>query len=102
METKTVTFTEIEYHELDEKITKFLNEKGVKWRFPDQPSFECVAEEEWRNDESHSMTVDGKICANEKKEILSGEYSWQTNTILNWMAAEGEIPKGEYRINICW
>lgn len=34
--------------------------------------------------------------------VAARELGWQTNTILNWMASEGVIPKGEYRINICW
>lgn len=102
MKTRTATFTEIEYHELDDMITKFLNEKGIKWKFPDQSKFECAAEEEWGNDESHATTVDGKVDKYDKEQILKGELGYKTYAILDWMAAEGAIPKGEYRINVCW
>lgn len=102
MKTKTVTLIEVEYNDLDDQITKFLNEKGIKWKHPKDARFECIAEEEWGNDESHALDVDGKVDDYDKKEILAGELSWKTAAILNWMASEGVVPKGTYKVDICW
>lgn len=101
MKSKKVTLIEVDYNELDKQVNKFLIKQGVKWKHAGD-RFECIAEEEWGNDQSHSFDVDGKIDADDKKRILGGEFSWQTGAILNWMAAEGEIPKGEYKIDVCW
>jgi hypothetical protein len=103
MKTSIVTLIEVEYKELDEQVTKFLNSKGIKWQYEKKDQrYECVAEEEWGNDESHSFNVDGKVDEYSKEEIIKGNLSFQLHGILDWMAAEGVIEKGTYKIDICW
>lgn len=99
MKTRTVTLIEVDYSDLDEQVTKFLTSKEIDCG---KSGYECVAEQEWSNDESHSFDVDGKVDKGSLKEIQKGEFGWQLRTILNWMASEGVVPKGTYKVDICW
>lgn len=102
MKTTQTTVVELDYDELDKKVTKFLKEKGVKWQ-EHRTKYECLSEEEWGNDQSHAFAVDGKnVDKYNKKEILAGNFSFQLPTILDWMVKDGALPAGTYKIDVCW
>jgi hypothetical protein len=100
MKSSTVTLIEVDYHELDETVTKFLKEKQIKWHSDEQ--YQCVAEQEWGNDQSHCFTVDGDVDEDCIQRIKDGRLGWSLGNILNWMASEGALAKGEYKIDVCW
>lgn len=92
---KKVVF-EVDYNDLDDAISDFLVEKGLKG------NYECVVCEEWGNDESHSFTVTPRIRESNKKDIVARNLNYQTAILLDWMCAEGKIEPGEYLVNISW
>ncbi len=96
MKTTIVSCIEVDYNDLDESITEFLKNKGR------DDQYECVAYEEWGNYESHDFDIDGDVNEDDKKRILTGDLHFQTSSILNWMAEEGIIEKGNYKIDIFW
>jgi hypothetical protein len=100
MKVRTATLIEIDAVELDEQVTKFLNEQQIRWKGGN--TYECVAYQEWGNDQSHSYDIDGKVDEDDLTRIREGELHWQLPTILNWMAREGVAPIGEYKIDVCW
>ena len=97
--TKRVVF-EVNHNDLDKAITEFLKSKGIKCEY-----YECVAYEEWCNDQSHSFNVTGKESEYEfnLEDIRNREFSYgTTRSILNWMCAEKVIEPGEYLIDVSW
>ena len=90
------THITVEYHELN----KFVEQEfGLqKWN--------VAEEEETGNDVSLTFTVDGNVADYEMQyinDLKNGKRTmYVTNTILNYLAAEGKIEKGNYLINISW
>lgn len=97
--------TEIEYHELDNAIVEFLQKKGIPLplNYYKKPEYCVVAQEEWSNDSDHLFLVEPEQPEDYDLESLKeGELGFMTNTILNWMCAEGEIEAGEWNVSVCW
>ena len=101
MKYTTKTIREVDYNVLDRAITEFLKDKEADLGPYEKYGYECVAANEWGNYQSHSFTVDGDIDAEGKEEIMDGD-NYGTSDILNWMAEEGVIGKGEYLISVSW
>lgn len=103
MKTTTKTVIEVDYNELDGEVTRFLRSKNIE---VGEYGYECTAEEEWGNDSSHELNVDGKLDdffeKYDKPDILKGKLSYKLSAILNWMAAEKVIEPGKYLVNVCW
>ncbi len=97
------TVIEINYGDLDELITDFLKSKGFSEKNFDKYGYECVAENEWGNDQSHSFTVSGEIGSYTQKKIDEKDYgSLSTYDLLDWICAEKGIDPGEYLVDVCW
>ena len=100
MNVTKVTYYEVDYNELDSSITEFLKSKEIP--LP-RDGYECVCENEWGNDEQHSVTVISKVPSkHDMSSLIRGELAWHQETILNWMCAEGLIDPGEYLISVSW
>lgn len=88
--------TEIDSNELDELVKKHLG----------YSEYEFVPVEECGNDSSHEFTVDGKIDAYEEKDLAkwkAGQFVHYSNgLVLNELARQGYIEKGEYLVTVCW
>lgn len=88
----------VNYNDLDDAINEFLKKKGCL------KTFEFVDVEEMSNYSSKEIDVgkyDWAIPDNDDKEsILGGEYN--TSDILEWMHHEGEIPSGDYVVEVSW
>ena len=100
MKIETKITHHVNYNELDRAINEFLKKKGcVK-------TFEFVDHEEMSNDSSKEFVIGQYDFSvpdeKKKKEIIDGKLSWRTNWILEWMCAEGEIPSGNYVVNVSW
>ena len=64
---------------------------------------------EARNDSSHTFKVDGVIDDEDKADVIreiktSGDLypDYCSNVLLNCLAMDGHIPKGNYVIKVCW
>lgn len=97
METKT--YHKVEYYDLEEYIQVVVGQE-----------YEILPNEECSNDTSKNYSITGFESDYDKKFKLpdwekfkqTGEGGYLLNTILNGLAEDGHIPKGEYIINICW
>lgn len=90
------TIREVDYKDLDEAVNEFLKSKGIN------KNYNCVAYEEWSNNESHSFDVDSELDDDLLNDLMAGKLHYKTSDILNWMCHEGSIASGEYTINIFW
>jgi hypothetical protein len=102
MKTVSKTILVVDYHELNKTVNDFLKSKGVQTTCP----YECVAYEEWSNGSNHSFCAgvepgDGEY-EYDIEDILKGDFQYKLTSILDWMAAEGVIEKGEYLVNVYW
>lgn len=99
MKIKQKTVKEICYSDLDLSITEFLKSKGYSDKNFDKYGYECIAENEWGNYQSHSFDVEPELPDEEDQR----DVTWLgTGGILNWMCFDGILEKGEYLINVCW
>ncbi len=94
---KTKVFTEIDYHELDALINKFY---GIT-------SYNCVAVEEWNNDEDHSFSFEKEsLDEYQEKEIEEIKASklpmYSVSTVMQDLVNNDILPEGNYLISICW
>jgi hypothetical protein len=86
------------YHELDddsfERLVKLVYEK----------KYEFVADIECGNDSSHTFNVDGKAYDTNgvEKFKTTGHYSYLAGDLLNDLAAQDILPKGEWIIGVSW
>jgi hypothetical protein len=94
----TKIIREVDYKEINKAITNFLKLKEI----PLREDYQCVAEEEWSNYESHSIDIEAEADEDEIEQIRKGKFMYQTNNILNWMCAEGLVEEGEYLVSINW
>lgn len=100
MLTRTKTsVTKIDYYDLDECITSFLKEKGYSEKNFNKYGYQCIAENEWCNYQSHSFTVKPKMPTSADLEDLGG---LSTGELLDYMCAEGNVEAGEYLVEIFW
>jgi hypothetical protein len=98
------TIIEVDYDDVDEAVSKFLIEKGVKLKKGETKFYyESVAYQEWSNSESHDFDVSKKLPTPDKQQkILNGDLMWSLRTILDWMCAEERIEPANYYIAISW
>jgi hypothetical protein len=111
------TYIVVEYHDLDDFITKhfsFPREKTFMDKYSEEPEdgiyreqFEFVAIEEGHNSSSYTYQVDGELDEWDKKDIkkmLAAKKfdSYSTRMILDYLASEGVIIKGDYSIHVFW
>jgi hypothetical protein len=97
---KVKVVTEMDYDEFDELVMK---------SYPGTIS-ECVADNEWSNDESHSFKIDPKdkikwseYDEREWQEFLSGKAPmWRAYMLFEHLVYDGYLLDGEYIINISW
>lgn len=102
LNTTTKTVKEVDYNDLDKAITDFLKSKNFTNKNFDKYGYECIAENEWSNYQSHSFPVEPELPDKfELKELKEGELP-STSCLLNWMCADGLIEKGEYLVDIFW
>ena len=89
------------YRELDELIQRHFN----------KPDFECIAAYEWSNDSDHTGTVRIAEIEHgfEREEIASfinspfvPDYPLHWSFLLAELARRGEVPEGNYLIEVCW
>jgi|ERR1035437_137067 hypothetical protein len=100
MKTKTKTVIEVDYHDLNEEIAKFLKSKDLPIG---ADGFECVVEEEWGNDSDHAFTLEKEQPDEyDMVKMKKGNYQYKVGSILNWMCAEGVLAAGEYLVTVCW
>ena len=99
MKFTTKTANVIDYNDLDDAITDFLQKKGVLPLEGPRSRYECVAYEEWGNYESHEFDVDPKDVDHLKP---GDRLHYQTSNILNWMCFEGLLPAGDLTVSISW
>jgi len=91
------TIIEVDYHDVDKAVNEFFKLKGIEGKC------ECVPDNEWSNDSSHSFNIAPELPSKDDEErIRSCHLSWRIGAILDWMCAEGHIDAGEYIIDICW
>lgn len=94
MEVTVKTVFEVDYNEVDRIINKhFFDGKSI---------YECVPDEEWSNDSSHEITVDGLVSEYQAKDIANKRREYMTSTYLNELCRIGVIEKGEYLISVSW
>lgn len=102
MEIKQRTYYELEYHEVDTLIQREFN----------RPDYEIVAEEEWRNDTTHTATVKlewfNKYDRQDVEYFISGKprpyKGWHCHwsKLFCWLAEQGKVPEGDYLIRVSW
>ncbi len=89
------TFRHVDYGDLDE----FLS-------FHTGRPYESCCMEEWNNDSSKEMRIDGKLEDYQRraveKFINTGQGSYLTRALLNHLCADGILEPGDYLINISW
>lgn len=91
------TIVVVDYDDVDKAVNKFFKLKGI------DAKSECVCDNEWVNDSSHSFTVKPEPPSTpDKKGIEGGDCSYCLGVILNWMCVEGHIDAGEYLVDISW
>lgn len=93
------TIKEIDYYDLDNIITEFLKSKKYSDKNFDKNGYECIAENEWSNYQSHSFDIEPELPDEEDQKNI--RYLG-TGEILNWMCFDGIIEPGEYLVNISW
>jgi len=93
------TVIEVDVREVDTAITDFLRSKNYsdKNLYFHKYGYECIAENEWSNYQSHAFTV-----TPETPEDPADIEGLSTGEILNWMCAEGLIKQGEYLVDVFW
>jgi len=100
MKIETKPTHHINSNDLDKAINEFLKKKGCL------KTFEFVADHEMRNDSSQVFDIGEYDWAipddDEKAEILSGDFHYRGDDILEWMHHEGEIPLGNYVVEVSW
>jgi hypothetical protein len=90
------------YSELDDLIQKHFN----------KPDFNCVADYEWSNDSQHTGTAtikdveEGGIDHDEVQEFINApgvpRFPCHWSILLAELARRGEVPEGNYIIEVCW
>lgn len=87
----------VDYHELDNLINN---------EFSPPLKYGVAVDEETGNDTSLTYNVDGIVQDYDKNEITkfkeTGRGMYLTRSLLNYLAAEGKIEKGQYLIKISW
>lgn len=92
---------QVDYNDLNEFITQAY---GLT-----QP-YEVVAEEEWGNDQSHTLLVEKReLDEDELEDIVTMEAtkgkripSYTTSTLLDDLCNKGLIEPGEYLVRVTW
>jgi hypothetical protein len=104
--TKTLLLTgerqvviQVDYNDLDEAITTFLKSKGFADKMFIKHGYECIAENEWSNYQSHNFDVYSEMPDDEELNDIKG---LGTGELLCWMCAEGRVEAGNYSVNIFW
>lgn len=102
------TILEVDYKDLDDAITEFLDAEFFKARGHNYTilkgrRYESVAENDWINDSSYGFSVTGELTKLERQIIESCAFDGlNTASILNWMCNLSFIKPGEYLVNVCW
>ena len=97
LKTKQATYTEVDYYDLERLIQEVYK----------QPDYNVVAEEEWSNDTSHTLTIErAALTEFETRDIeefvASGDGQYKLGSILADLCLHGHIEPGDYLINVCW
>jgi hypothetical protein len=98
LKSKTTTYVEVDYHDLDEFIQKVYN----------ITSFECLATEEWSNDSQHRMNVDkkeelGEWDLDKLQGVKDGKLpNYSLRTVMQDLVNRDLIAPAIYLINVCW
>lgn len=93
----TKTVHNVDYHDWESFVNKFY---GVE-------CYDFVSSEECGNDSNHTYSPDGKQDKYEVQDIAEfvkqdGNICYRTSEIFNDLVAKGEIPAGNYCVNVCW
>lgn len=89
------------YAQYDE-INSLVNDN-----FPQaQGKYECLAYEEYGNDEAHTFDVnlDSKVWEDDVKEIKEGKFQFKLHLLLDELARMGKLPftKGELVLEVSY
>lgn len=102
---KSVTYTEIDWHEFDELVNSSLNLKNP---------YNFMADEEKNNDTSYTYEVDNDDLLEwdydkqksriwyEWAKFLEGDYRFNIQLLLERLVLLGRLPKGKILISICY
>lgn len=103
---ETITVTKMDWHEFDKLIVdNLLGGKG---------EFNCVACEEWNNDESHLFQVSKKDADSSYYNKYSlpdiedfiankpGLFRIGVHSLFTYLCSKDIIPEGNYLIEVSW
>jgi|SRR6266487_1292055 len=102
MQLKSDPYYTLSYSELDALIQQHFN----------KPDFNCVADYEWSNDSQHTGTATikdvlvGSIDYDEVQEFINApkvpQFPCHWSILLAELARRGEVPEGNYIVEVCW
>ena len=91
-----VTYTELDYHEVDELIKANFPLAAAK-------DYECVAFQEWDNDSCYTFRVRPEAPDQwSQKELDAGKFQWQLAAMLDKLCLDGKIEAGNYLVRVSW
>lgn len=85
------TYLEVDSFDLDSAIS---DEFDIE--------FECIASEEWNNDSSYVINVDGKNDEYDQRKVDERKNMYVVHAYMNDMAKRNIIPVGQYLVRVCW
>lgn len=98
MTLKTTTRTVIEVDEYD--LNKFISDEYGH-------DFECVADQEWDNDQSHLIEIEKTPLDSVAEQKVTkfretGRYSWSLYALLQDLCNCDKLSPGSYLITVRW
>lgn len=95
LKTKVVTFFEVDYSDLEEFIKQEYGQE-----------FNVACDQEACNDSCEEVSVNGDIREYQERNIQefkdTGIHSYLLHALMNDLARQGKISKGEYKVDISW
>lgn len=94
LECTQVSYVNVDWTELERFIKHVTGQK-----------YEIAYQEEWGNDSQHSFnTSHPSDYDREKYDLLCAgtPRSYSLRSILNCLAADGKLAKGQYLVTVCW
>jgi hypothetical protein len=93
---KKTTVIEVDYKELEDLIKDTYRHE-----------FDIVADQEWNNDESHSVEFQKGVSDNYTRRTVDtfkkdGSGNFVLYALMQDMVNEGILEEGQYLIGICW
>jgi len=99
MKTEIKIYIVVDSNDLDEAIAEEYGFEKNKYGV----GFESIAAEEWNNDSSYIINVDGENSEYNQKKVDKKEMSaGSVRAYLNDMAKTYIIPRGTYLIKVSW